>query len=340
MRLILGLLSGLLMLAVQTAACRAQDDFYQGKTLRIVISTGVAGGFGEYARLLSEHIGKHIAGRPHVLVQSMPGAGGLLAANYLYVPAPQDGTTIGIINSTVPLAPLWGSKGARFDTLKFNWLGTLDRADGVCTIWHTAPATTWSQMLATELTVGSIGAGSEMELYPAMLNKLFGTRIKVVGGYKAGSDVDLAIERRELDGRCGTHLTTFKALHPGWFAERKILVPIIVAAERRADFPDTPAVMEFVRDEPTRQQLELMMVAQNLYRPVLAPPGVPAARVEQLRAALAATMADAAFRADIEKRNLHIDPMRGDDVAKGYARAFAFASEIVAAVRDVMGGSQ
>ena len=333
MRLVLALL----LLTVQSIACGAQDDFYQGKTLRIVISTGVAGGFGEYARLLSEHIGKHLAGRPHVIVQSMPGAGGLLAANYLYAPAPQDGTTIGIINSTVPLAPLWGSKGARFDTMKFNWLGTLDRADGVCTIWHAAPARTWSEMLTTEITVGSIGAGSEMELYPAMLNKLFGTRIKVVGGYKAGSDIDLAIERRELDGRCGTHLTTYKVVHALWFAERKILVPIIVANVRRADLPDTPAIMEFVRDETTRRQLELIMVAQDLGRPVLAPPGVPAARVEQLRNALAATMADAAFRAEVEKRNLHIDPTRGADVAKAYARAFAFAPEIVAAVRDLMG---
>ena len=210
------LVLGLLLVALQTSLGRTQTaaDFYQGKTLRIVISTGVAGGFGEYARLLSEHIGRHIAGRPHVIVQSMPGAGGLLAANYLYASAPQDGTTIGIINSTVPFAPLWGSKGARFDTLKFNWLGTLDRAEGVCTLWHTSPVKTWSDMLLKELTVGSIGAGSEMELYPAMLNKLFATRIKVVAGYKAGSDIDLAIERGELDGRCGTHLTSFKALHP------------------------------------------------------------------------------------------------------------------------------
>ena len=131
--------------SVASAKPRAAADFYQGKTLRIVISTGVAGGFGEYARLLSEHIGRHIAGRPHVIVQSMPGAGGLLAANYLYASAPQDGTTIGIINSTVPFAPLWGSKGARFDTLKFNWLGTLDRAEGVCTLWHTSPVKTWSR---------------------------------------------------------------------------------------------------------------------------------------------------------------------------------------------------
>ena len=209
----------LLLVAVQASHGQAQGsaDFYQGKTLRIVISTGVAGGFGEYARLLSEHIGKHIPGRPHVIVQSMPGAGGLLAANFLYASAPQDGTTIGIINSTVPFAPLWGSKGARFDTLKFNWLGTLDRAEGVCTLWHTSPVKTWADMLVKEFTVGSIGAGSEMELYPAMLNKLFATRIKVIAGYKAGSDIDLAMERGELDGRCGTHLTSFKALHPGWF---------------------------------------------------------------------------------------------------------------------------
>jgi tripartite-type tricarboxylate transporter receptor subunit TctC len=333
-------MTALLLLALQTSLAPAQDNrgFYQGKTLRIVISTGVAGGFGEYARLLSEYIGKHIAGGPHVIVQSMPGAGGLLAANYLYASAPQDGTTIGIINSTVPFAPLWGSKGARFDTLKFNWLGTLDRAEGVCTVWHGSPVKTWDDMLTRELTVGSIGAGSEMELYPAVLNKLFGTRIKVVAGYKAGSDIDLAIERRELDGRCGTHLTSFRALHPSWFAERKIVVPIIIAEERRSDLPDTPAIMEFVRDEPTRRQLELIMVAQNLDRPVLAPPGVPAERVRDLRVALSATMAEPSFRAEIDKRNLHIDPMRGEDMAAAYARAFSFPPDIVAAVRDVMGG--
>jgi tripartite-type tricarboxylate transporter receptor subunit TctC len=328
----------LLLLIAQASACHAQDEFYKGKTLRIVISTGVAGGFAEYARLISEHIGRHIAGQPHVIVQSMPGAGGLLAANYLYTQAPQDGTTIGIVNSTVPLAPLWGSKGARFETSKFNWLGALDRAEGVCTLWHTSPVKTWGDMLTREHTVGSIGAGSEMELYPAALNKLFGTKIKVIGGYKAGSDINLAMERGELDGRCGTHLSSFRALRPAWFAERMIVVPIIIAEKRRADLPDTPAVMEFVKDEPARQQLELMMVAQNLDRPVVAPPGVSPERVKELRDALAATMADSAFRAEIVKRSLSIDPTRGEDMANAYARAFAYPAEIIAAVRDIMGG--
>lgn len=332
------LLLALASLAVPLSAGAAQEEFYRGKTLRIVISTGVAGGFGEYGRLISEHVGGHIAGQPHVIVQSMPGAGGLLAANYLYASAPQDGTTIGIVNSTVPLAPLWGSKGARFETAKFNWLGTLDRAEGVCTLWHTAKARTWDAMRAAEVTVGSIGAGSEMELYPAMLNKLFGSRIKVIGGYKAGSDINLAMERGELDGRCGTHLTSLMALRPGWFAERKILLPIIIAEKRRPDFPDTPAIMEFVKDAPTRQQLELIMVAQNLDRPVLAPPGVPAERVEALRAAFRATMSDPAFRAEIAKRNLQIAPTDGEAMTRIYAAAFAYPAEIVAAVREMMAG--
>jgi tripartite-type tricarboxylate transporter receptor subunit TctC len=330
------------ILAIALAAAfagpsHAQEPFYKGKTLRIVISTGVAGGYGEYARSLAAHMGRHLAGAPAIIVQSMPGAGGLLAGNYMYASAAPDGLTIGILNSTVPLAPLWGSPGARFDTLRFNWLAALARADGVCTLWHTAPAKTWPELLEKEVTVGSIGAGSPMEAYPALLNKLFGTKIKVIGGYKAGSDIDLAMQRREIDGRCGTHLTTYKALHPTWMAEGKIIVPVLVAEKRRADYPDTPTVMEFVRDAFTRQQLELVMITQNLDRPVLAPPGTPAERVRELREGLMATLADREFLAEIEKKNLHVDPVPGEVMAREFARAFAFPPDVIAAVRETMG---
>jgi tripartite-type tricarboxylate transporter receptor subunit TctC len=255
----------------------------------------------------------------------------------MYSQAAPDGLTIGILNSTVPLAPLWGSPGARFETLKFNWLAALARADGVCTLWHTAAAKTWADLLVKEITVGSIGAGSPMEAYPALLNRLFGTRIKVIGGYKAGSDIDLAMERGEIDGRCGTHLTTYKSLHPAWMAERKIIVPVLVAEKRRADYPDTPTVLEFVKDAKTRQQLELVMITQNLDRPVLAPPGTPAERVTELREALMATLADKAFLAEIEKKNLFVDPVPGEQMAREFAKAFAFPPEIIAAVRETMG---
>jgi len=334
---------GILGIALATATVGAglgQDatPFYKGKTIRIVISTGVAGGYAEYARLLADHMGAHIAGQPSFIVQSMPGAGGLLATNYLYTQAPQDGTTFGIVHSSVPLTPLWGNKGVRFDTLKFNWLGSLDRVDGMCIAWHASPIKTWIDMLQREFTVGSSGAGSQMDTDPAILNRLFGTKIKVIGGYKDGTDVYLAMERGELEGRCGGELTVIKSTRPQWLTEHKISVPILIAQQRSAEFPDTPAIMEFVKDEATRQQLELVMMTQNLDRPVMLPPGVPAVRVKELRQAFDATVADPALRADVDRLSLHIDPVGGEEMTRELARAFALPADIIAGAREMMGG--
>jgi tripartite-type tricarboxylate transporter receptor subunit TctC len=318
----------------------AQDNapFYRGKTIRILLSAGVAGGYAEYGRLLATHMGNHIAGKPDLIVQSMPGAGGLLATNYLYSQAPQDGTTIGLIHSSVPLAPLFGTQGARFDPLKFHWIGSMDRSDGPCTAWHTSPAKTWADLLRTPFIVGSSGVGSQMDIYPAMLNKLFGTKIKVIGGYKDGGSIFHAMEREEIHGRCGPQLTAIRSLRPQWLSEHKIVIPIMVSERRSRDFPDTPSVMEFARDEPTRQQIRLLIVTQDLDRPVLAPPGVPAERVRQLREAFNATMVDPAFRADIDKLRLTLDWVRGEEVAKTLAEAYAMPPDVVAAAKETMAG--
>jgi tripartite-type tricarboxylate transporter receptor subunit TctC len=324
------------LLAVGQAAW-AQEPYYKGKTVRLIISVGVAGGFGEYARTLAEHLGRHIPGHPNVIVQSMPGAGGLIATNHLYVQAPPDGTVVAMVNATAPLAALWGNRGARFDTLKFHAIGALDRADGTCAFWHTAPAKTWNDLLTNEVTVGSIGSGSPMEVYAVMLNRLFATKIKVVGGYKAGSDIDLAMQRQEVDGRCGTHLKSIPALHPDWIRDKRILVPIVVAEKRNKDYPDTPALMEFVKDKATRQTIDLLTVTQKLDRPILAPPGTPPERVHDLRSALAATTRDPAFLADIKKRNLTIDPTGAEEMARIYAEAFASPPEVVEAVKAILG---
>jgi tripartite-type tricarboxylate transporter receptor subunit TctC len=340
MRLHLGLMLGWMLAAAPVGAALAQDaaPFYQGKTIRIVISTGVAGGYAEYAHALADHMGAHIAGHPNFIVQSMPGAGGLLAANYLYAQAPADGTTFGIVHSSVPLTPLWGNKGVRFDTLKFNWIGSFDRVDGMCISWHASPIKTWHDMLTKEYTVGSSGAGSQMDTYPAILNKLFHTKMKVIGGYKDGTSVYLAMERGEVEGRCGGQLTVIKSTRPEWITGHKFNVPIVIADKRNAEFPDAPAIMEFVHDDKTRDQLELVMLTQTMDRPVMLPPGVAAARVKELREAFDATMADPAFRADIEKRHLHIDPTRGEAMHKAFAKAFALPADIIAGAKAMMNG--
>jgi tripartite-type tricarboxylate transporter receptor subunit TctC len=339
MRLGRALLAGFLFSVFSALApASAQEPFYKGKTIRIVISAGVAGGYAEYARLLAAHMGNHLAGKPDFIVQSMPGAGGLLATNYLFAQAPQDGTTIGLIHSSVPLAPLFGTQGARFDPLKINWLGSMDRSDGPCTAWHTSPVKTWAQMLEQTFIVGSSGVGSQMDIYPAVMNKLFGTKIKVIGGYKDGALIFQAMEREEIHGRCGPQITSLRSLRPHWLAENKIIVPIMVSERRSVHFPDAPSIMEFAKDEATRQQIRLLIVTQDLDRPVLAPPGLPAERVKDLREAFNATMTDPAFKAAIDKIRLTLDWVPGEEVAKTIAAAYAMPPDVVAAAKEMMAG--
>jgi tripartite-type tricarboxylate transporter receptor subunit TctC len=327
------------LLLALAAPAAAEEPFYKGKTIRIVISTGVAGGYAEYARILAPYLKEHIAGKPDFIVQSMPGAGGLLATNYLYVQAPQDGTTMGIVHSSVPFAPLWGNKGARFDPLQFNWVGSLDQVEGMCISWHQSPTKSWDDIFSKGFTVGSSGAGSQMDTYPAILNKLFGTKIKVIQGYKDGTEVYIAMERGEVDGRCGGQLATLKSTRPTWLSERKINVPIVIAEKRSATFPDSPAVVEFVKDESTRQQLQLLLTSQKSDRPVLLPPNVPKERVKELRDAFNAATSDPVFLAEIERRSLHVDPMRGEELAAAFAAAYASPPDVIAAARETMGAN-
>ena len=333
------LLAALLFALAGNVPAWSQESvpFYRGKKIRIVISTGAAGGYAEYARVLASHMGRHIGGQPSFVVESMPGAGGLTAANYLYNQAAKDGTVMGIVHSSLPLMPLWGNKGVRFDSLKFNWIGAFDKVYGMCISWNTSPVKTWPDLFTHEFTVGSSGAGSEMEIYPAMLNRLFGTKFKIISGYKDGTDIYLAMERGEVEGRCGGQLTVIKATRIEWLTQSKIAVPIIIADKRSAEFPDTPTILEYVKDEATRNQLDLVMLSQTMDRPTLLPPGVPVARVEELRAAFNATLTDKDFLLDVEKKNLSINPTPGEDMLRQLSKAFLLPLDVVNGARQIMG---
>jgi tripartite-type tricarboxylate transporter receptor subunit TctC len=335
-----GLLFAVLLAAASPSLSQAQDSapFYKDKQIRLIISAGVAGGYMEYARALADFMPRHIPGNPSILVQSMPGAGGLNATNYLYTNAPQDGTYIGMVHSTIPLSPLWGSQGVRFETMKFNWIGAFDRAPGVCLMWAKSEVKTWKDMLEKVSTVGSSGAGSQMDAYPALLNKLFGTKIKVVQGYKDGTEIYLAMERGEVDGRCGGQMSNIRATRPEWLTEHKIVAPIVISLKRHPDFPNTPTVMEFAKDKATRMTLELMTVSQGLDRPVLMPPNVPPARVKEIREAFKATVTDPDFIAEIKRRNMGLDPVLGEEMTATLAQAFASPPEAIAAAREALGG--
>jgi tripartite-type tricarboxylate transporter receptor subunit TctC len=321
------------------AAADPVADFYKGKQISWILSADAGGGYSSYANAFASHFSDHIPGKPKIIVQNMPGAGGIKAMNYLMSVAPKDGTTIGLVHSSVPFAPLYGISGASFDPRQMHWIGSINSAIGICVAWHTGQIKTWQDLLDKSYIVGTSGAGSQMETLPAMLNKLFDTKIKIISGYKGGNEVFLAMERGEVDGRCGGLVSSINSTRPDWFAEKKVVVPVVFAIERSPIFPDVPAIGELARDARTKQILQLVLSPLAMDRPILAPPGTPADKVAALRAAFHETMQDPAFIAEAQKHQLEINDVSGEKVAKVIQDAFAFSPDIIKAANEAMSAS-
>ena len=336
-RLLAGGLMAAVVLQGVTAPANAQEAFWEGKTIRFLLSAGEGGGYATYARLLAHHMGKHLPGNPGFIVQSMPGGGGLRATNHLFVQAAKDGTTIGMIHATAILAPIYGTKAAQYDSRDFNWLGAMNSTTGVCVAWHESPIQTWNDMMTKEFIVGSSGAGSQMETMPLMINRLFGTKMRVISGYKDGTSVFLAMQRGEVHGRCGGIITSLRATRPEWLTEKKVVVPVAIATQRHPNYPDAPSIMEFVKDAHTRNVLELVFAPQEFDRPVLAPPGVPPERVTLLRQAFAASIGDSALIAEAGKLRLEVDLVSGETLAKIIRSAYAMSPDVVKAAKEATG---
>jgi tripartite-type tricarboxylate transporter receptor subunit TctC len=330
------ILFGAVALALSPARAGAADDFYKSRQISWILSADVGGGYAGYARAFAPFLASHIPGNPSIVIQHMPGAGGIRAMNYFEQVAPRDGTVLGLVHSSVPFAPLYGVKGAKFDPRQMHWIGSLDVNTAICIAWHGSRIRTWRDVLEREFTVGGSGAGSQMETMPAVLNKLFGTRMKVISGYKGGNEIYLAMERGEVDGRCGGLVSSINSTRPDWFAQKKIAVPIVAALERSSLFPDVPAVAEFAKDARSRQILQLFVAPQAMDRPILAPPGVPSERVAVLRSAFHAAMNDPGFIAEAKKQHLEIAEVAGDRVAKTIADAYALPPDIVRAATEAM----
>jgi tripartite-type tricarboxylate transporter receptor subunit TctC len=325
----LALLSG-------TASADPITDFYKGRTVNWILSAGAGGGYATYAHAFAPFLSAHIPGKPNIVIQNMPGAGGIRAMLYLSSVAPKDGSTIGLVHSSVPFAPLYGTRGANFDPLQMEWIGSITSAFGICVSWAKSGITRWEHMLEREFIVGGTGAGSQMETMPAMLKQLFGAKVRIVSGYKGGNDVYLAMERGEVHGRCGGLVSSIKATRPDWFPEKKVAVPIQIGLQRDAEFPDTPSVIEFVKDERTRQILELILSPFSMDRPILAPPGTPSDRVAALRKAFSAAMRDPGFIAEAKKQSLEIKEIPGERVAEVIRRAYGMPPEVIKAAKEAM----
>jgi tripartite-type tricarboxylate transporter receptor subunit TctC len=325
--------------APATVRADSVSDFYKGRQMTMILSADAGGGYASYANAFAPYLATHIPGKPRIVVQYMPGAGGLRAMNYLYSAAPKDGSVVALVHSSVPFAPLYGLNQAKFDPRKINWIGSINATSGICVAWQTSNIKTWNDLFDKQFLVGSSGAGSQMETIPAMLNKLFGTKIKVISGYRGGNEVYLAMERGEVAGRCGGLISSINSTRPDWFAQKKVSVPVQIALERDPQFPDSPAVIEFAKDARTKQILQLVLAPMAMDRPILAPPGVPADRVAALKAAFHAAMADQAFLADAKKQRIEVKEVSGEKVAQLLATAFGMPPDVVKAANEAMGGA-
>jgi tripartite-type tricarboxylate transporter receptor subunit TctC len=318
-----------LLLAPDLAHADAVAEFYKGRQISMILSAGEGGGYASYAHAFAPYFGAHIPGKPKIIVQHLPGAGGIRAMNYLSSIAPKDGSAIGFVHSSVPFAPLFGIEGAKFDPRQMGWIGSINATSAICVAWHGSPIKSWQDLYDKEFIVGGTGAGSQMETFPAMLNKLFGTRIKIISGYKGGHDIYLAMERGEVHGRCGGLVSSIRSTRPDWFPQKKVVVPVQVSLERNSLFPDVPAIVELAKDERTKRVLQLILAPQDMDRPLLTPPGVPADRIAALRAAFHAAMKDPGFLAEANRQQLEINEVSGEKVEDIIRSAFALPPEVI-----------
>jgi len=312
------------------------EDFYKGKQIILILSTDVGGGYAASVNAIIPYLSANIPGRPRIIMQNMPGAGGVRAMNYMYAAAPKDGTRIAMVQAMSPYAPLFGVEAAKYDPRRMNWLGSLEKSTGICVAWATSGIRTWQDVFDKQFVVGASGAGSQMETLPLLVNKLFGTKIKVVSGYKGGNEVFLAMERGEVQGRCGSFYSTITASRPDWVQQKKIAIPFQIALERDPEFPDVPALGEFTKDTRTKQVLELIASHMAMDRPIVAPPGVPPERIAILRRAFQAAVNDPNFIAEAQKQRLDIDAVAGEGVAQLLTKAYAMPADVVAAAREAL----
>jgi tripartite-type tricarboxylate transporter receptor subunit TctC len=334
------LMLGALIGACATAgpATAAEPGFYAGKSVSVVIGYPPGGGFDSSARILMRHMNRHLPGQPNMIPKNMPGAGSLVATNYLFNLAPKDGTEFGIIGGSVPFGPLWSRDGVKFEAPKFNWIGSMDRWTGVGLMWRDAPVTRLEDARIKDVTVGATGSGDVTSIYPRVLNALIGTKFKVVGGYQGTSDLSLAMERGEIFGRLGWCWDCVKSEKPDWVANRKVTVMIQVGMEKDPDLPDVPYLMDLVRNEEDRQIVKLVFGSQEMARPFVAPPGVPAGQIASLRRAFEETLADPQFVAEAEKTNLPVKLTRWDKVEALIREVYATPPSVIERAARIVGG--
>jgi tripartite-type tricarboxylate transporter receptor subunit TctC len=307
-----------LLLAAWPCAARAQasvEDFYRGRKIDFIIGYSSGGTYDLYARLVARHLGRHIPGRPLIVPRNMPGAGSRAAATWVANVAPRDGTVLATADQSLALQQAAGDKRLAFDVTRFAYIGNPNAENNTTATWHTSGVRTIEDARRREVTMGATG-GSTSSQYPKAMNALLGTRFRIILGYPGGNDINLAMERGEVDGRGSNSWASWKATRPQWLAEGKINILVQVGVRKAKDLPDVPLLAELGANEADRALLTALSAPTQVGRPVFTTPDVPAERIAALRAAFDAMMRDPAFLDDAKQGHFEIDAVPGDALQK------------------------
>lgn len=332
---LLGIAAALFLVPLSPA--KAQD-FFAGKTISMSTHTGPGGGYDTYLRLLARHMGRHIPGKPNLVVVNQPGAGGLTALNHAGRVAPQDGTWLTLVSQGLLMHEATGAPGLQVSLKDFKWLGNLSQSNNVTATWHSSSARTVEDAKTREVVVGATGAGSISTQVPAILNALLGTRFKTIAGYEGGAQMNLAMQRGEIEGRGTNTWASYKATMPKEVKEGKLHILLQIGLRKEPDLPSVPLLVELTRGDPQKEAVaKFVSLTLAIARPVAAPPGVPDERIAILRRAFEATMKDADFLAESEKLGAEIDPMTGEEVQHAVREILTTPKDVIERTQAALG---
>src|SRR5918998_1515249 len=313
----------------------AQEEFYKGKTVEVLVGFSPGGGYDIYARALAQFLPKHLPGQPTVIVKNMPGAGSITLVNYLLNIAPKDGTVFGSFDQSLIVAPLFGGEFAKVDASKLSWVGSIAKGNTVCVTWHTSAVKTWDDLLKKPAVFGGTGRQDVRYTQAAMIKNMFGADLKIVTGYKGSSDLRIAMERGEIDATCGDSWTSLKSTAADWLREKKVNLLVQFALESHPEIRDVPLLIDKARTAEDKAALRLLFGAQIAGRPYAAPPGLPPERLQTLRAAFDATMKDPEFLAFTDKARLEVDPVTGQEIEAAVREIYGTPPEVVARAKVI-----
>jgi tripartite-type tricarboxylate transporter receptor subunit TctC len=316
-RLIGAVLFGVVVLGPGATMADPVADFYRGKQIRVIVRTLPATDYDSYSRLIARFMGKYIPGNPSMIVMNMTGGGGIIAANFMSEVAPRDGTVIGIVSQGLAVdQALALSPQLKANLREFGWIANVVYSNQLLVTWHTSATKSLADAKKRITAIGTTGAGSASVQYPSFYNNVIGTKFKIIFGYRSGAEIDLAMEREEVEGRGTNPYSSYMGTHPTWFPQKKIIALVQAGLEKEPELPNVPLITEL--DVPARDKplLQFMARSSTVGRPLATTPGVPAERLAALRKAFEATVKDPEFIAAAAKEKMVIRPQSGDTIAE------------------------